>query len=87
MKFMLFIWCWCSISAPYTMNSFFSLFSKSVRSIVKSDRVIILDAAALLADENSKVRQIYSRDLLHLNDNGYTILNNELSKILTYQVR
>ena len=57
-----------------------------IRSL-KSDRVIILDAAALLADENSKVRQIYSRDLLHLNDNGYTILNNELSKILTYQVR
>ena len=57
-----------------------------IRSL-KSDRVIILDAAAFLADENGKVRQIYSRDLLHLNDNGYTILNNELSKILTYQVR
>lgn len=57
-----------------------------IRSL-KSDRVIILDAAAFLANKNSKVRQIYSRDLLHLNDNGYTILNNELSKILTYQVR
>jgi hypothetical protein len=33
MKFMLFIRCWCSISAPYTMNSFFSIFSNSVRSI------------------------------------------------------
>ena len=57
-----------------------------IRSLL-SDLVIILDAAAFLADENGKVRQIYSRDLLHLNDNGYTILNNELSKILTYQVR
>lgn len=57
-----------------------------IRSL-KSDQVIILDAAALLANENGKVRQIYSRDFLHLNDNGYTILNIELSKILTYQVR
>ncbi|MFM7887107.1 MAG: SGNH/GDSL hydrolase family protein [Pseudanabaena sp.] len=49
---------------------------------LKSDRVIILDAAALLADERGKVRQIYSRDLLHLNKRGYTMLNEELLKIL-----
>jgi len=54
---------------------------------LKSDRVIILDAAMLLADERGKVRQIYKRDFLHLNDNGYTMLNNELSKILTSQIR
>jgi lysophospholipase L1-like esterase len=50
---------------------------------LKSDRVIILDSATLLADERGKVRQIYSRDLLHLNKRGYTMLNEELLKILT----
>ena len=50
---------------------------------LKSDRVIILDAAALLADESGKVRPIYSRDLLHLNEQGYAMLNEELLKILT----
>ena len=49
---------------------------------LKSDRVIILDAAALLADESGKVRPIYSRDLLHLNEQGYAMLNEELLKIL-----
>ena len=49
---------------------------------LKSDRVIILDAASLLANEQGEVRQIYSRDFLHLNDDGYTMLNKELSKIL-----
>lgn len=49
---------------------------------LKSDRVIILDAATLLADERGKVRQIYQRDFLHLNESGYTMLNQELSKIL-----
>ena len=49
---------------------------------LKSDRVIILDAATLLADERGKVRQIYQRDFLHLNESGYTMLNKELSKIL-----
>ena len=62
-------------------------FIRSLKSDRVGDRVIILDAAALLADENGKVRQIYSRDFLHLNENGYTILNTELLKILTYQVR
>ncbi len=56
--------------------------NKFIKSL-KSDRVIILDAAALLADESGKVRQIYSRDLLHLNKRGYTMLNEELLKILT----
>jgi len=50
---------------------------------LKGDRVIILDAAALLADERGKVRPIYSRDILHLNSQGYTMLNEELLKILT----
>jgi hypothetical protein len=49
---------------------------------LKSDRIIILDAAALLADESGKVRPIYSRDLLHLNEQGYAMLNEELLKIL-----
>jgi lysophospholipase L1-like esterase len=50
---------------------------------LKSDRVIILDAAALLADERGNVRQIYSLDTLHLNSQGYKMLNDELLKILT----
>jgi lysophospholipase L1-like esterase len=50
---------------------------------LQGDRVIILDAAALLADESGKVRPIYSRDILHLNSQGYTMLNEELLKILT----
>ncbi|OYQ63596.1 hypothetical protein B9G53_15920 [Pseudanabaena sp. SR411] len=50
---------------------------------LKSDRVIILDAATLLADESGKVRPIYSRDILHLNNQGYIMLNAELLKILT----
>jgi lysophospholipase L1-like esterase len=50
---------------------------------LKGDRVIILDAATLLANERGKVRQIYSRDMLHLNSQGYTMLNDELLKILT----
>lgn len=50
---------------------------------LKSDRVIILDSADLLADEQGKVRPIYSRDLLHLNKQGYKMLNEELLKILT----
>ncbi|MFZ4728824.1 MAG: SGNH/GDSL hydrolase family protein [Pseudanabaena sp.] len=50
---------------------------------LKSDRVIILDAATLLADERGNVRQIYSRDILHLNSQGYKMLNDELIKILT----
>ena len=54
---------------------------------LKSDRVIILDAASLLANEQGEVRQIYSRDFLHLNDDGYTMLNKELSMILTNQIR
>ncbi|GBO51811.1 hypothetical protein APA_2682 [Pseudanabaena sp. lw0831] len=53
---------------------------------LKSDRVIILDAATLLADERGKVRPIYSRDILHLNSQGYTMLNDELLKILTNQI-
>ena len=56
--------------------------NKFIKSL-KSDRVIILDAAALLADESGKVRPIYSRDLLHLNEQGYAMLNEELLKILT----
>jgi lysophospholipase L1-like esterase len=54
---------------------------------LEGDRVIILDAASLLADEGGKIRQIYSLDFLHLNNNGYTMLNDELSKILINQVR
>ena len=49
---------------------------------LKSDRVIILDAASILVDEHGAIRQSYSQDYLHLNNFGYTMLNKELDKAL-----
>ncbi len=49
---------------------------------LKGDRVIILDAASILADENGVIRQSYSQDHLHLNNFGYTMLNKELNTAL-----
>ena len=81
-----------SLQAPWSNDLDLAIvevnqFIKSLSSDRVGDRVIIMDAAMLLADERGKVRQIYSRDFLHLNEVGYTMLNDELSKILTNQVR
>jgi lysophospholipase L1-like esterase len=46
------------------------------------ERVIIFDTVAILANEQGKVREEYSQDLLHLNDAGYAELNEELRRIL-----
>ncbi|PZO38327.1 MAG: lysophospholipase [Pseudanabaena frigida] len=54
---------------------------------LKSDRIIILDAATILADERGVTRSEYSQDHLHLNAIGYTKLNNELEQILKSLVR
>lgn len=47
------------------------------------ERVIVFDAANLLADPDGKIQPGYSSDLLHLNTEGYDVLNQELVKILT----
>ena len=47
-----------------------------------SEQVIVLDAFALLADEDGRLRDEYAFDELHLNGQGYNHLNQELSKLL-----
>ena len=49
---------------------------------LSSDRVIVLDAEPLLADDKGKMKQEYSFDTLHLNEAGYRVLNLELTRIL-----
>ncbi|NEO53279.1 MAG: SGNH/GDSL hydrolase family protein [Okeania sp. SIO3B5] len=44
--------------------------------------VIIFDTKAILANEQGKVREEYSRDFLHLNRAGYKALNEKLMPIL-----
>ena len=77
-----------SLQAPWSNDLDLAIIevNQFIKSL-NSDRVIIMDAAMLLADERSKVRQIYSQDFLHLNEVGYTMLNDELSKILSDRVR
>jgi lysophospholipase L1-like esterase len=45
---------------------------------MRSDDVMILDAATLLADAAGRLRPGYATDLLHLNDAGYSVLNEAL---------
>lgn len=47
-----------------------------------SDKVIIFDAFSILADNQGMMLQKYSKDELHLNDQGYVILNKELVQLL-----
>jgi len=44
--------------------------------------VIIFDAAKILSDDTGKLKQQYSFDTLHLNEQGYQALNAEFIKIL-----
>ncbi|MEO1377095.1 MAG: GDSL-type esterase/lipase family protein [Cyanobacteria bacterium J06635_10] len=46
------------------------------------DRVIIFDAFSILADSQGMMLQKYGKDELHLNKQGYEILNQELVKLL-----
>jgi lysophospholipase L1-like esterase len=46
------------------------------------DDVILLDTYALLADENGLLRPDFSLDELHLNDEGYAVLNIALVDLL-----
>jgi lysophospholipase L1-like esterase len=47
-----------------------------------SDQVLVFDAYALLAGENGLMRLEYSRDELHINQAGYTVLNTALVDLL-----
>jgi lysophospholipase L1-like esterase len=49
---------------------------------LKNEDVVIYDTAAVLADQSGQVRIEYSFDLLHLNENGYLVLNEDLEKLL-----
>jgi lysophospholipase L1-like esterase len=49
----------------------------------EGDTVIVLDAFALLADEQGVARSAYSEDLLHLTRAGYEVLNDALVPVLT----
>jgi lysophospholipase L1-like esterase len=52
-----------------------------IRSLRSAD-VLVLDSAALLANERGRVREDYSRDALHLNAAGYGVLNQALADML-----
>ena len=52
-----------------------------IRSLA-GDRVIVLDAFAILADEDGRLRHDYANDELHLNEAGYRALNRELRQVL-----
>lgn len=49
---------------------------------LQSDRVRVFDTASILATKDTTVDPNYSRDFLHLNQQGYEALNRELSQIL-----
>lgn len=49
---------------------------------LKSDKVIILDAYSILVGEKNRIQPHLSKDLLHINDIGYTALNDKLVSIL-----
>jgi lysophospholipase L1-like esterase len=53
----------------------------TIRSLA-SERVIVLDAFAVLADEDGRLRHDYANDELHLNEAGYRALNQELHRVL-----
>lgn len=49
---------------------------------LEGDQVLVMDSAAILADERGLLREEYSVDLLHLNPAGYEALNEELVRVL-----
>ncbi|MGB3533363.1 MAG: GDSL-type esterase/lipase family protein [Microcoleaceae cyanobacterium] len=51
-------------------------------STLATEKVIILDTFAILADNQGMVLSKYKTDELHLNPEGYTALNQELIKLL-----
>ena len=51
---------------------------------LKNDRVIIFDTAKIVSDPEGNTKLEYVYDLLHLNEEGYEVLNVELVQILEY---
>jgi len=49
---------------------------------LQNENVMIYDTTAILADQSGQVRAEYSYDFLHLNENGYQVLNDGLGKLL-----
>ncbi|MEM9006393.1 MAG: GDSL-type esterase/lipase family protein [Cyanobacteria bacterium P01_F01_bin.86] len=47
-----------------------------------SESILVLDTFPVLADSQGKMRSEYSQDELHLNDQGYVVLNEELVTLL-----
>ena len=50
----------------------------------QGERVKVYDAYSLLLGEPQKITPAYSRDLLHLNDEGYALLNQHLLPLLAH---
>lgn len=48
----------------------------------QAEGVIVFDTSAILSDSDGNTKNEYTRDLLHLNSNGYDALNSELLTIL-----
>jgi lysophospholipase L1-like esterase len=55
--------------------------NSALRSMA-GDQTMVLDAAAILANEDGRTQAAYQHDFLHLNAAGYAALNQELGAIL-----
>ena len=51
-------------------------------SSLQTKNVFVFDAYSLLVGEDGKIHPQYSRDLLHLNQKGYRVLNQELERFI-----
>jgi lysophospholipase L1-like esterase len=51
-------------------------------SSLQAPNILIFDAYSILVNEDGKIRPQYSRDLLHLNQEGYKLLNQELERFM-----
>ncbi|HEX9074391.1 MAG TPA: GDSL-type esterase/lipase family protein, partial [Anaerolineae bacterium] len=54
---------------------------------LKGNNVEIFDAGKILGTETGTLNPLYSKDLLHLNEKGYGVLNRELIHILTKDIQ
>ncbi|XCN73535.1 MAG: GDSL-type esterase/lipase family protein [Candidatus Electrothrix aestuarii] len=51
-------------------------------SSLQAKNILVFDAYSILVGEDGKIRPQYSRDLLHLNQEGYKVLNRELGQFI-----
>ena len=51
--------------------------------MLASECVTVMDASRLLAGDDYVTDAVHKVDMLHVNENAYTLLNVELTKILT----